>query len=77
MEPMYAHCPQCSFPVVVSGSDVNSIRRCRQCGETYKPDRRVVPDGGAPRLAKPSNIHANRHRPVPRRRATDQKSLNN
>ena len=37
MTPLYAHCPHCGFPVVVTGIERIIPRRCRQCREEYTP----------------------------------------
>jgi hypothetical protein len=37
VKPIYALCPHCAFPAVVSSSDKHFGRYCRQCRNKYVP----------------------------------------
>lgn len=37
MGPVYAHCPHCTFPVVVMAGDEKAGRYCRQCRRLFVP----------------------------------------
>jgi hypothetical protein len=37
MYPLYAECPHCGFPAVVSGVETTLARHCRQCRCRYTP----------------------------------------
>ncbi len=45
MRPVYAQCPHCEYPVVVSAVEALLPRRCRQCHGEYTPG---APPGASP-----------------------------
>lgn len=45
MGSVYAHCPHCTFPVVVAAGEEKAGRYCRQCRRLFVPAECVEPEG--------------------------------
>lgn len=39
MSPLYAECPNCTFPVVVPANELSVARYCRQCRRLFLPEK--------------------------------------
>lgn len=60
MRPLYAHCPYCSFPVVVHEVERLSPRRCRQCREEFIPGAPVRRDAASQAAARMQAVESRR-----------------
>jgi len=60
MASVYAHCPHCTFPVVVPAGEERAGRYCRQCRRLFVPADGVDPQTAATSAGRQKKSRRNR-----------------